>query len=104
MYSVNDVASTQGALTNSGALCGGVFLDEKFTDLIKSKVQGTSWDNVSDVERKKFQNDYWEHGIKPQYQNQSKTWLVELPPGCQLLGRPMGNKKMKRREALHLSS
>ncbi|KAM0225621.1 hypothetical protein ACHAQD_000579 [Fusarium lateritium] len=49
-----------------GGLCGGVFLDERFLKLIKGKLAPGSWSSVSRAEEKKFLNDSWEHGIKPE--------------------------------------
>ncbi|RSL67500.1 hypothetical protein CEP54_003231 [Fusarium duplospermum] len=83
----------------TGALCGGVFLDENFLNLIKSKVPVGAWDQVSKAAEKKFLNDGWEHGIKPQFANQQRAWLVDLPDGCNDTSR-----KLKRRRAYELSS
>ncbi|KAJ4137767.1 hypothetical protein NW768_003357 [Fusarium equiseti] len=84
-----------------GGLCGGVFLDENFLELIKRKVSRASWESVSIAEQRKFLNDGWEHGIKPQFSNQNRTWLVDLPDSC---GGPTFNSKLKRRRTLELSS
>ncbi|KIL94945.1 hypothetical protein FAVG1_01876 [Fusarium avenaceum] len=84
-----------------GGLCGGVFLDERFLELIKSKVAPGSWSSVSSSDEKKFLNDGWEHGIKPQFSNQNRTWLVDLPDSC---GGASPNRKLKRRKSLELSS
>ncbi|RSM15047.1 hypothetical protein CDV31_005127 [Fusarium ambrosium] len=81
------------------ALCGGVFLDENFLNLIKSKVPRGSWDQVSKAAEKRFLNDGWEHGIKPQFANQQRSWLVELPDACNDTPR-----KLKRRRAFELTS
>ncbi|KAL6358276.1 hypothetical protein LRP88_08459 [Fusarium phalaenopsidis] len=83
-------------------LCGGVFLDENFVKLIKSKVPRGSWDQVSKAEEIKFLNDGWEHGIKPQFANQQRTWLVDLPDACN--DTPSTSRKLKRRRTLELSS
>ncbi|KAM0341281.1 hypothetical protein ACHAPQ_000670 [Fusarium lateritium] len=84
-----------------GGLCGGVFLDERFLKLIKGKLAPGSWSSVSRAEEKKFLNDSWEHGIKPQFSNQNRTWLVDLPDSC---GGETSNRKLKRRKTLELSS
>ncbi|KAH7273994.1 hypothetical protein B0J15DRAFT_567509 [Fusarium solani] len=81
------------------ALCGGVFLDENFLNLIKSKVPRGAWDQVSKAAEKRFLNDGWEHGIKPQFANQQRSWLVELPDACNDTPR-----KLKRRRAFELTS
>ncbi|WZH40085.1 mitochondrial-type heat shock 70 [Fusarium acuminatum] len=65
-----------------GGLCGGVFLDERFLELIKSKVAPGSWSSVSSSDEKKFLNDGWEHGIKPQFSNQNRTWLERWTAIC----------------------
>ncbi|KAI8719009.1 hypothetical protein NCS52_00681200 [Fusarium sp. LHS14.1] len=82
-----------------GALCGGVFLDENFLNLIKSKVPKGAWDQVSKAAEKRFLNDGWEHGIKPQFANQQRTWLVDLPDACNDTPR-----KLKRRRTFELTS
>ncbi|KAF5235489.1 hypothetical protein FANTH_11713 [Fusarium anthophilum] len=84
-----------------GALCGGVFLDERFLLLIKRKLEPRSWENVTSAEEKKFLNECWEHGIKPQFSNQNRTWLVDLPDSC---GVASSSRKLKRRKTLELSS
>ncbi|KAF4462383.1 hypothetical protein FALBO_10812 [Fusarium albosuccineum] len=83
-----------------GDLCGGVFLDENFINLIKTKVPSGSWNFVSKTEEKKFLNDGWEHGIKPQFENQAKIWPVDLPDGCN----SNQFKGLKRRMTLDLTS
>ncbi|KAM0424774.1 hypothetical protein ACHAPT_010084 [Fusarium lateritium] len=84
----------------AGALCGGVFLDENFINLIKSKLPQGAWDKVSKAEEKRFLNDGWEHGIKPQFANQHRTWLVDLPDAY----KDNSPRKLKRRRALELSA
>ncbi|KAG5663942.1 hypothetical protein KAF25_006527, partial [Fusarium avenaceum] len=81
-----------------GGLCGGMFLDENFLKLIRRKVTSASWANVSKARERKFLNDEWERGIKPQFSNQQRTWLVDLPDSC-----IMSNQKLKRRKTLELS-
>ncbi|KAI5466203.1 hypothetical protein BGZ63DRAFT_348373 [Mariannaea sp. PMI_226] len=85
-------------MTDSG-LCGGLFLDEEFVKLIKSKVSIGAWNLIGEAEQKRFLNDGWEHGIKPQFENQQRSWLVDLPEDCD-------NKSggIKRRRTLELSS
>ncbi|KAL9574715.1 hypothetical protein ACKAV7_001127 [Fusarium commune] len=84
-----------------GGLCGGVFLDEQFLELIKRKLTPRSWDNVTSAEEKKFLNECWEHGIKPQFSNQNRDWLVNLPDSCDVAS---SSGKLKRRKTLELSS
>lgn len=65
-----------------GSLWGGVFLDESFIKLVKKKSPLGTWVSVSDSDEKKFLNDQWEHGIKPQFDNQKRVWPVDLPKSC----------------------
>ncbi|KAF4975290.1 hypothetical protein FZEAL_7903 [Fusarium zealandicum] len=83
-----------------GDLCGGVFLDENFIKLIKNRVSPASWNSVSKAEKKKFLNDGWEHGIKPQFENQQKAWPIDLPNSCN----SKSSKGLKRRTTLELNS
>ncbi|KAF4995123.1 hypothetical protein FDECE_12894 [Fusarium decemcellulare] len=83
-----------------GDLCGAVFLDENFLNLIKRKLPKGSWNNVSKADEKKFLNDGWEHGIKPQFENQSRNWLIDLPENCT----GSSFKGLKRRRSLQLTS
>ncbi|KAI8684417.1 hypothetical protein NCS57_00107800 [Fusarium keratoplasticum] len=65
----------------------------------KSPVPRGAWDQVSKAAEKRFLNDGWEHGIKPQFANQQRTWLVDLPDACNDAPR-----KLKRRRAFELTS
>lgn len=88
-----------------GGLCGGIFLDERFLELIKMKVGSGVWKNATEAEITKLLNDDWEHGIKRQFQNQDRTWLVTLPESCQGYGRTgTSSVTMKRRKDMTLSS
>ncbi|KAM0246728.1 hypothetical protein ACHAP5_004499 [Fusarium lateritium] len=88
-------------VTGDGDLCGGIFLDEEFLKFIKRKITPGSWENVTQAEEKKFLNDVWEHGIKPQFSNQNKSWLVDLPDSC---GGMPSNGRLKRRKTVGLTS
>ncbi|KAF4449449.1 hypothetical protein F53441_7311 [Fusarium austroafricanum] len=65
-----------------GDLCGGVFLDEAFMRFIKNKSRECTWNAVKKSDKRKFLNDQWEHGIKPQFENQRRTWPLDLPENC----------------------
>ncbi|KAF5248740.1 hypothetical protein FAUST_79 [Fusarium austroamericanum] len=84
-----------------GELCGGVFLDEEFLELIKGKVTPGSWPSVSIAEQNKLLDKEWEHGIKPQFSNQNRTWQVNLPDSC---SGPTSGRNLKRRKAISISS
>jgi hypothetical protein len=65
-----------------GDLCGGVFLDEAFIRVVKRKSPKGTWWPVTKTEERKFLNDEWEHGIKPQFENQKRSWSLALPDTC----------------------
>ncbi|KZL77840.1 Hsp70 family chaperone [Colletotrichum tofieldiae] len=67
------------AVKGNGALCGGVFLDEAFTNCLKDKIGDTSWKQLPSDEVQKMLNGDWEHGIKQQFEGQEQDWPVELP-------------------------
>ncbi|KAF4344655.1 chaperone protein [Fusarium beomiforme] len=81
-------------------LCGGVFLDEAFMKLIRKKCPQASWGSVTKSDERKFLNDQGEHGIKPQFENQQRTWPVDLPDSCSA-GPSRG---LRRRVTLELTS
>ncbi|KAF4966773.1 hypothetical protein FSARC_5590 [Fusarium sarcochroum] len=85
-----------------GGLCGGVFLDENFIKLIKTKVSPGSWEYVSKSQERKFLKVEWEHGIKRSFSDslQQRTWQVELPDTCS----GSSNRRVKRQKSLELTS
>ncbi|KAH7170827.1 hypothetical protein EDB81DRAFT_909517 [Dactylonectria macrodidyma] len=82
-----------------GGLCGGVFLDEEFIKLIKRKVTSNAWNELGRAEQQKLLNDGWEHGIKPQFENQPRTWAIDLPDSC-----GVKSNDLKRRQTLELTT
>lgn len=64
----------------SGKLCGAVFLDQDFEDLMKQLV-GDAW-NASEAAVKNMMNTQWENGIKRGFDGQDKTWQLTLPYEC----------------------
>ncbi|KAK9438890.1 Heat shock protein Hsp70 [Metarhizium brunneum] len=81
-----------------GGLCGGIFLDEEFKKLIMSRTS-SSIANIDKGKIKKFLNDNWEHGIKPQFRGQNRSWGVELPDSVVAKG-----KGKKRPSTLEIST
>ncbi|KAF5626264.1 Hsp70 chaperone protein [Fusarium tjaetaba] len=82
VFESTDPFVVKECVKGDGGLCGGVFLDEAFIKLIKNKVPKGTWNFVGHSDEKKFLNDQWEHGIKPQFENQPRTWPVDLPESC----------------------
>ncbi|KAM0305279.1 hypothetical protein ACHAPM_001657 [Fusarium culmorum] len=97
VFESTDPFVVKECVKGDGDLCGGVFLDEGFMKLVKQKTPTVSWASVSRLEEKKFLNDEWEHGIKPQFQNQKRTWPIYLPDSCSSNSSASG---LKRRETL----
>ncbi|KAI0550830.1 hypothetical protein F4679DRAFT_594438 [Xylaria curta] len=58
-----------------GGLCGATFLDKKFSDCLKEKVQQKkstdtrlkSWEQMHKLEQKRIMDNVWEKGIKRKY-------------------------------------
>ena len=89
-------------VAGDGGLCGAVFLDEAFDNLLVEKVGEAAWKFVPAETVNKFRNEEWEHGIKKQFQDQDQPWAVTLPDECQ--GQDNGSgKKTKRRRNVELS-
>ncbi|KAK3398281.1 hypothetical protein B0T20DRAFT_498078 [Sordaria brevicollis] len=66
-----------------GGLCGAVFVDEAFIDMLKHKMQPKKWDMLSPETRQRLIHDEWEHGIKQNFDTKSnKTWSFNLPWEC----------------------
>ncbi|KAK1995876.1 actin-like ATPase domain-containing protein [Colletotrichum falcatum] len=84
------------AIKGDGDLCGGVFLDEAFIDLIKNKVTSEAWDKAPKDEVADVLNCNWEQGIKKQFDGQVRSWHVNLPPGYRSKKIPGQGTKRKR--------
>ncbi|KAF5495038.1 Heat shock 70 kDa protein 12A [Colletotrichum siamense] len=89
------------AVEGDGELCGGVFLDEAFIELIKTKVTPEAWANVPKNEAKKLLNDDWENGIKTGFYGQSDKFSFGLPSECRVPG--TSKRGVKRKQNLVLS-
>ncbi|KAK1993417.1 hypothetical protein LX36DRAFT_684302 [Colletotrichum falcatum] len=70
------------SVKGNGRLCGGVFLDQAFIELMRSKVTPSVWDTLPKDQVRRLLNGDWEHGIKKQFRGQQKDWVVTLPPEC----------------------
>ncbi|KZL68672.1 hsp70 family chaperone [Colletotrichum tofieldiae] len=89
-------------IKGDGGLCGGVFLDEAFIDLIKEKVTPQAWRKVPNDEAANVLNGDWEHGIKQQFDGQVRDWHIKLPPECVSKGISQQGIKRKRNLMLNL--
>ncbi|KAI1386328.1 actin-like ATPase domain-containing protein [Hypoxylon trugodes] len=71
----------------TGALCGGVFLDQDFEALLRMRIGKETWDKIPRHEIQKTMDTAWEHGIKQQFDGRPRNWPVDLPPQCAKGGR-----------------
>jgi hypothetical protein len=64
----------------SGGLCGGIFIDEAFEHMCKSRL-GRKWDRLSKAGIKEIMKGEWEYAIKPQFKPLSthKEYIVGIP-------------------------
>lgn len=88
------------AVKGNGGLCGGVFLDEGFVNLMKSKIGSESWASISIENMKKLMNGEWEHGIKQQFDTRPRDWPVTLPSGCIMTG---PSRRVMKKETITLN-
>ncbi|KAJ6446120.1 hypothetical protein O9K51_00888 [Purpureocillium lavendulum] len=78
-----------------GDLCGGIFVDHEFLELVKRQVGNVVFEKFDKRAKIKFLNDNWEHHIKPQFDGKRETWMAEdLPAVCQAPGR--GQKRINK--------
>ncbi|KAK8110207.1 Heat shock 70 kDa protein 12B [Apiospora kogelbergensis] len=68
------------AVEGTGGLCGGIFVDEVFERLCKSRL-GRKWDKLSKAGINEVMKREWENGIKPQFklQGRSKRYIASIP-------------------------
>ncbi|GJC92644.1 HSP70 family chaperone [Colletotrichum higginsianum] len=101
-YEVTDTKPmvVREAVKGNGGLCGGVFLDEGFVNLMKSKIGSESWASISIENMKKLMNGEWEHGIKQQFDTRPRDWPVTLPSGCIMTG---PSRRVMKKETITLN-
>ncbi|WQF77374.1 Putative Heat shock protein 70 family [Colletotrichum destructivum] len=98
-YEITKLSPTvvREAIKGDGGLCGAVFLDEGFLNLIKKKVTPAAWAMVPNEEAANMLNCDWENGIKKRYEGQEgRTWNFRLPPECQIRNGATRGIKRKR--------
>lgn len=67
------------ANTNTGKLCGATFVDERFRNLVKSKLLPSTWEKLGEDGIARLMNNEWENGIKPQFCNDGREWSIHIP-------------------------
>ncbi|KAK3398271.1 hypothetical protein B0T20DRAFT_498039 [Sordaria brevicollis] len=68
----------------TGGLCGAVFVDEAFSELLKSKFPKKKWEAMEAISRYRLLHDEWETGIKQQFDmnRASRGWSINMPWEC----------------------
>ncbi|KAI9149947.1 Heat shock 70 kDa protein 12B [Paramyrothecium foliicola] len=64
----------------TGGLCGGIFIDDAFQNIIKARL-GRTWNKLSRKGVKEIMAKEWEVGIKPKFQpsDTSREYIVSIP-------------------------
>ncbi|KAM3514974.1 hypothetical protein MY11210_001333 [Beauveria gryllotalpidicola] len=93
-YQVDKASSfrLRECVAGEGGLCGGIFVDQNFDDLITRKMGGSPWKGIDSAEKRKFMKDNWENGIKSQFSGNHRSFFAEVPEGY-LPDGAMGKRK-----------
>ncbi|KAL6918247.1 hypothetical protein FSHL1_009674 [Fusarium sambucinum] len=75
-----DPVALQEAVVGSGGLCGGIFVDQQFQRICKTRL-GRSWSRLSQTGILEIMKDEWETGIKRHFKpdSSSKEFIVKIP-------------------------
>jgi len=73
------VSTLSNLSLSPGGLCGAVFVDEGFLELLERKFTKTKWNKMNKDTRTRLLHDEWEHGIKPQFDQRERTWKIAMP-------------------------
>lgn len=76
----------------TGGLCGGIFVDHNFENLVASKIGEKDWYKISVEDRRGFINDFWEYRIKRQFGKSDRMWPVQVPESTSGAG-SLGKRK-----------
>ncbi|KAL7800433.1 hypothetical protein V8C43DRAFT_327236 [Trichoderma afarasin] len=69
----------QESVKGDGKLCGATFVDERFRNLLKTKMPLASWETLGEDGVARLMNNEWENGIKPQFRNDGRQWTIQIP-------------------------
>ncbi|KAL6908481.1 hypothetical protein GGI43DRAFT_379335 [Trichoderma evansii] len=71
------------SVKGDGKLCGATFLDERFLQILRGKLDQVSPDTWKTLEEtgvlERIINNDWENGIKPQFRNTDQHWMIQIP-------------------------
>ncbi|KAL1876468.1 hypothetical protein Daus18300_002712 [Diaporthe australafricana] len=74
--------TVQEVVKGKGALCGAIFVDERFKDLLVKKlieISADAMDRVTDEEMQEMMSRNWEDEIRSQFKGAPKTWTIRHP-------------------------
>ncbi|KAM3481293.1 hypothetical protein MY8738_004549 [Beauveria namnaoensis] len=93
-YQVDKASSfrLRECVAGEGGLCGGIFVDQNFDDLITDKMGGSPWKGLDSADKRKFMKEIWENGIKSQFSGNNRKFCAEIPEGY-LPDGAMGKRK-----------
>ncbi|KAM3445461.1 hypothetical protein NHJ13734_000374 [Beauveria thailandica] len=96
-YQVDEASSfrLRECVAGEGGLCGGIFVDQNFDDLITHKMGGSPWKGIDSADKRRFMKDNWENGIKSQFSGNIEASLRKFLRGtCQMV--PWANESASR--------
>ncbi|ODA82942.1 hypothetical protein RJ55_01451 [Drechmeria coniospora] len=68
-------------MKDAGELCGAVFLDNAFKDLLQRKISRKIWNRLGPQGIRFIMHHLWENGIKPEFCDESANLEFHLPFG-----------------------
>ncbi|RFU72730.1 hypothetical protein TARUN_9533 [Trichoderma arundinaceum] len=78
-----DPLRVEESVKGDGKLCGASFLDERFMDILRAKLDEMSPDAWQILENSgalsRIINVDWENGIKTQFRNTDQHWVIQMP-------------------------
>ncbi|KAK4103458.1 actin-like ATPase domain-containing protein [Parathielavia hyrcaniae] len=77
-----EVVSIAPMVDKECGLCGAVFVDEAFLEVLKHKFGKKSWKKMDPETRQRLVHDEWEHGIKQTFDGRERSWTIKMPFEC----------------------
>ncbi|KAK8078894.1 hypothetical protein PG994_002701 [Apiospora phragmitis] len=95
MYMIVNTDPIQLHEVGIGGLCGGIFVDEAFRDIVKERL-GRKWNNLSLTGQKEIMKKEWEVGIKPRFKpdNTNREHIVSIPAEA-MMGSSLDDKSRR---------
>ncbi|CAM1506541.1 Fc.00g061820.m01.CDS01 [Cosmosporella sp. VM-42] len=67
------------SVKGDGKLSGAVMIDEAFLHALRKMLPPTTWDNLGARAIRKIMHDTWEGEIKPNFNNNDRSWETYIP-------------------------